>query len=313
MQRSHLSIGMTNPIRILTALIAALLFLAACSDDGGGIDQSPGSVTTPTTIDAIGTESTPKPTSTTTDGEQPEPTATPDVQQLGMILPAGRYCYAGDDGITTLYLRMTVLDSGEVSGDTRIGIADEEAAYFTSASQRFDGYFDEDAMIVASLTTWVEYDIQESVESWSVLPSSLETRLGTIQESPCDVVREKFVDVTIPSTGIGVTADELIDRAFQVDERAALDADATSATVGNSLTKGEADRYVFEASGGEFMTVLISSLEDNAVFDVVSDSGFVLAIEATSAVINLPNAGDFFVIVSSTRADATYEVSVAIA
>lgn len=322
-------------MRILGTLIAALLLLAACSDDGdGNIDQSAGSVATPSPLaepapeptvapdppasdDAEQAEPTTPPAADATPTPLPvptaEPTATPELQPLGTILSAGRYCYAGDDGINEMYVRMTVLESGEVSGDTRIFVSDEDNGYFTSASQRFDGNFNPDASITARLTTWIEFDIQESMESWSALPSSLQTVVSTVEEMPCDVVRDAYVDITLPGTDVGVTADELLDRTFRIDDRVSFDTGASSATVSNAVVRGDADRYVLEASGGQLMTVSITSLEDNAVLDVVSDSGIALAVEATSTEIYLPHAGDYFIIVSGTRGNASYELTVTIA
>lgn len=321
-------------MRILTPILAALLVLAACSDDGGGsIDQTAGSAASPTAAAEVAPEATVAPDPPSGDGEQvepstpsaegatptplptptAEPTATPEPQPFSIILAAGQYCYAGVDDITEMYVRMTVLDSGEVSGDTRIFVSDEENGYFTSAFQRFEGNFDPDASITARVKTWIEYDIQESTESWSASPSSLETVVATVELTPCDVVRDAYVDATLPGTDTGITADEVLDRTFRTDERVSFEAGATSATVSDAVVRGDGDRYVLEASGGQLMTVSISSLEDNAVFDVVSDSGIALAVEATSAEIFLPHSGDYFVIVSGTGGNASYDLSVTIA
>lgn len=319
----------TCPMRTLPALVSALLLVAACSSDGGVIDQSAGSDATPTAA----AEPTPEPTGTpeptsSDDGEPAEPTtepvaeatptpletptATPEPEPAGVVLPAGSYCYAGNDGINEMYARMTVSDSGEVSGDTRIYVSNDDEGYFTSAFQRFDGSFDADGSLDASLTTWIEYDIQESTETWIVSASGLQTPVSTVEEAPCDVVRDAYVDATLPGTDTGVTAEELLDRTFRVDERVSFDAGATSATVSNAVILGEADRYTLEVSGGQQMTVSITSLEDNAAVDVVSDSGLVLAVEVTSSEIFLPHSGDYFVIVSGTRGNATYDLTVTI-
>ena len=292
-------------MRILTTLMAALLFLAACSSDGNtSVDAGADSTTTPTAAD----EPTPEPTALpepTSDGggdaaAEPtaapvddatptplaaptaEPTVEPEPEPLYIILPAVRYCYAGDDDINEMYVRMTVLDSGDVSGDTRIFISDEDNGYFTSAFQRFSGMFNPDGSLTAELTTWIEYDIQSSTESWAVLPSGLQTDVATIEETSCELVREAYVDIFVPNTDIGVTADEVLDRTFLIDERISFEAGASSATVSNAVVRGDADRYALDASGGQVMTISITSLEDNAIFDLVSDSGILLAIEATA-------------------------------
>jgi hypothetical protein len=322
-------------MRILSILTAASLLLVACSNGGGEIDQTAGGGGTPTAV----AEPTPEPTVApapplTDDGDQVEPTtppveeatptplpaptaeptveptATPDPASFPLVLDAGSYCYAGGDDINEMYVRMTVLESGEVSGDTRIFISDEENGYFTSAFQRFTGNFNADASITTDVITWIEYDIQESTESWAAFASTLETDVIIVDATPCDLVREAYVDYMLPGTDIGVTADELLDRTIGVDERVSFEPGATSATVADAVVRGEANRYVLETSGGQVMNLAMTSLEDNAIFDVVSDSGIVLAVEVTSAEIFLPHAGDYIILVSGTRGNATYELTI---
>lgn len=331
-------------MRMLAALITALLLLASCGggDSGGDLDQNAGNGTAGSAGSAgssdteSGSGSTGAPEATATpepepgadDGPEPTeppaeeatptplpaptaaPTATP--EPAGVFLPAGSYCYAGDDGINETYVRMTVTDAGTVSGDTRIFISDEENGYFSSAFQSFTGAFVADASIEANLTTWIEFDIQESTESWTATPTELQLRIQTVPSSPCETVRGAYVDVFLPGTDIGVTADELLDRRFFVDERVSFDRGAISATVSNAVIRGEADRYVLEAAGGQLMTIAVSSLEDNAVVDVVSASGIALAVEATNPEIFLPHSGDYYIIVSSSRGNATYDVTITI-
>ena len=320
-------------MRPLAILLAALLLLAACSGDGGDTVEQRAADTTPSppTVEPTLEPATPDPSSgdatVQADPDAPstpeatptplptptaEATATPTPGPLGVALPAGRYCYAGDDGINEMYVRMTVRDSGQVDGDTRIFISDEESGYFSSAFQRFEGNVEPDDSIAVQLTTWIEFDVQESVESWIASEESLQTNVSTVSETPCDVVRNAYVDATLPGTDTGITADELLERAFRTDERVSFEAGSTSATVANAVVRGEADRYVVGASGGQVMTVSITSLEDNAVVDVVSDSGLALAVEATSTEIFLPHSGDYFIIVSGTRGNASYELTVAI-
>lgn len=58
------------------------------------------------------------------------------------------------------------------------------------------------------------------------------------------------------------------------------------------------------------MSLRISALEDNAVFDVVAPSGLLLTAESREAVVVLPHTGDYQIIVGGTRGNASYELVV---
>jgi hypothetical protein len=86
----------------------------------------------------------------------------------------------------------------------------------------------------------------------------------------------------------------------------------SSASYSNAVIRGERDTYILGASGGQTMSVSISSLEDNAVFDVVSPGGSLLASERTGWSGNLPQDGKYRIVVGGTRGNATYKVSFSI-
>ncbi|NNE99244.1 MAG: hypothetical protein HKN25_09530 [Pyrinomonadaceae bacterium] len=83
---------------------------------------------------------------------------------------------------------------------------------------------------------------------------------------------------------------------------------ATSATYKNAVIRAQQNRYILGASGGQLMSVSISSLENNAVFDVQSPGGKVLAREKRRWSGRLPADGKYRIIVSGTRGNATYTV-----
>jgi len=91
----------------------------------------------------------------------------------------------------------------------------------------------------------------------------------------------------------------------------------SSATLENSVIRGERDVYLLGASKGQTMQLKISSLESNAVFDLASidpktKARRVLKQEAINWSGKLPQTGDYQVIVSGTRGNATYRLNVAI-
>lgn len=93
-----------------------------------------------------------------------------------------------------------------------------------------------------------------------------------------------------------------------VDERVRFAPGASYGTAENAVVRGDRDVYRLGASKGQRMTVVIISLEDNAVFDVVAPNGKTLATEQRAWTTALPAAGDYRVVVGGTRGNATYRV-----
>ena len=91
----------------------------------------------------------------------------------------------------------------------------------------------------------------------------------------------------------------------------------SSATVTGSVVRGDRDTYIVSAKAGQMMTVKITSLERNAVFQIKDASGEYLQDageedDATSVVSDLPVTGDYEIIVGGTRSNASYRMTVAI-
>lgn len=82
------------------------------------------------------------------------------------------------------------------------------------------------------------------------------------------------------------------------------------ATVNNSVVRGTRDTYIVAAKARQTMRVNISSLEKNAVFDIIGPNGRTLAQERTSWSGTLPATGDYEIIVGGTRGNASYTLRV---
>ncbi len=87
---------------------------------------------------------------------------------------------------------------------------------------------------------------------------------------------------------------------------------ASSGAVEGAVVRGTRDVYLLRARGNQTMTVNITSLEQNAVFDIQAPNGKFLQQEATSWSGVLPSYGDYSVIVGGTRGNATYRLEVTI-
>ncbi len=85
-----------------------------------------------------------------------------------------------------------------------------------------------------------------------------------------------------------------------------------STTVNDSVVRGTRDIYLLKANGSQIMTISLTSLENNAVFDLVSPNNTILKQEVTNTNLVLPVNGDYKIIVGGTRGNATYNLYVEI-
>ncbi len=281
---------------LIGLLLASLV--GSCSAIGTRDDDvSPSQLTSPAVA-----ESASEPISETTDAiGQPEGIKADDVQP-----EPGRYCYQFDDGVLTNHLRLRVDQTNQLAGDARASIQNDDAGYYTSYTQVFSGPLTGNQAAV-NITTWVEYDVQDTGETWTFRNDELVTETALLERADCQLVDSIFQDQA------GLEAGDLLDGANAVHtQRVEFLPGKRAATVSNSVIRGERDVYLLGASGGQQMDVSITALENNAVFDVISPSGYILSLEAGSETVFLPHTGDYQVIVGGTRGNATYELTIGI-
>ena len=92
---------------------------------------------------------------------------------------------------------------------------------------------------------------------------------------------------------------------------------SNSATVETAVVLGTRDRYLLSARQGQVLTLKISSVEKNALFDVLTPPNragqrITLKEGVTRWRGKLPVSGDYIVVVGSTRGNATYKLQVGI-
>jgi hypothetical protein len=85
-----------------------------------------------------------------------------------------------------------------------------------------------------------------------------------------------------------------------------------SAVVEDAVVRGTRDIYLVGAKKRQKMTINITSLEDNGVFEIKAPNGRLLAQEATTWSGVLPATGDYQIIVGGTRGNAAYKIKVTI-
>lgn len=83
----------------------------------------------------------------------------------------------------------------------------------------------------------------------------------------------------------------------------------TSATYENAVVRGDRDTYILGASSGQQISGNISSLEDNAVFDITAPNVRTLVNATRNWSGQLPADGKYRIVVGGTRGNATYKVS----
>lgn len=87
---------------------------------------------------------------------------------------------------------------------------------------------------------------------------------------------------------------------------------ASSAVVEDAVVRGTRDIYLLGARAGQKMTVSITSVEKNAVFDIIAPNQKIIKQEATNWSAKLPTNGDYRIVVGGTRGNATYKLRVEI-
>jgi hypothetical protein len=92
----------------------------------------------------------------------------------------------------------------------------------------------------------------------------------------------------------------------------------SSATIRGAVVRGDRDRYYLSAKRGQTMTVKITSIETNAVFQIYfageqeSLQGAGDDDDATSWSGELPADNEYVIVVGGTRGNATYRLTISI-
>jgi hypothetical protein len=91
----------------------------------------------------------------------------------------------------------------------------------------------------------------------------------------------------------------------------ALSSSDGARTFQGGVVRGDRVTYAVSGKQGQDLSLNLTSLENNAVFDVVDPSGKVIKSEATSWLGSLSTKGNYKVIVGGTRGNASYTLMLA--
>lgn len=125
-------------------------------------------------------------------------------------------------------------------------------------------------------------------------------------EALCDDIAEQFQDVD------GLDAADYLD-GFEFRSDRSVEASAAGSMVeSNAVISGEADRITVQLGAGQLVDFSLTSLEDNAVFDIIGPGPYFFANEVQSFSTQVPLTGEYQIIVSSDRGNATYDLTITV-
>ncbi|CAD5932042.1 hypothetical protein PCC9214_01350 [Planktothrix tepida] len=190
------------------------------------------------------------------------------------------YCFSvADDNMDSI--ARIYIEGNKVTGRVEATIHNQKESYYTSYTQTLQGTKNGNKLSL-NVTTKIELDTQKTKETWTLTGDSLNTGRVVYQKQPCLVSQIRFAP------------------------------GKNSATVSQSVVRGSRDIYLLKANQGQRMDLKMTSLENNAVFDVIAPNGQVLKTEATQSSLKLPATGTYEIIVGGTRGNATYQLNVKI-
>jgi hypothetical protein len=202
----------------------------------------------------------------------------------------GQYCFKYNTKVFSSEAQLNVNRNNRVNGGIVGVIQDDKQGYYSSYNTYFEGILNNNQLKVNTITQ-IEYDTQERQETWNLTPNSLKTG------------RETYTKVACSS---------LSDNAFNRISRIRFAPGKKSAVIENSLVRGSRDIYLINAKAGQTMKISITSLEKNAVFDLIAPNKDLIQGEITSKNLKLPTTGNYEIIVGGTRGNASYKLQVEI-
>lgn len=278
--------------------LSLIALLAAC---GSSTESTVEAASTAASVPETTAEA---PTESTDASAAPTTTAKPTAE----VLASGTYCYTIADANQTGAVRLTLDETAQMLGDSSITIHNDEVSYYSHYTQTLVGQLSGNTADV-DVTTWIEGDRQIGPETWTVTAATLTRPNDTLMATDCsdEAVVSQFAEYD------DLEAEAILETvADQAGARVQFDPGTQGTTLEDSVIRGERNLYLLGAQGGQLMTLDLYALEDNAVFDLISPSGSLLAQESTYEVITLPEAGDYQIIVGGTRGNATYFLDVII-
>jgi hypothetical protein len=281
---------MINKLFLPSAAVITLLYLTGCGENSNSVSVPP--VTSSPVASAQPDTATTTAQPTAANISQTSPTTSSD--KAGKKLAPGTYCYSAKTKTLDASAKINISAADKVNGTVQATIQNPAESYYTSYNQTLTGQLAANKAKL-KIVTKIENDTQNTQETWTITESTLNTG------------RESFTKVNCAT----VTSNEET-AATRKPVRVKFATGANSTTIKQSVIRGERDTYLLGAKQGQQMNLKITSVENNAVFDVIAPGGKTIKQEATTWSGKLPANGDYQIVVGGTRGNATYELTVTI-
>jgi len=239
---------------------------------------------------------------------QPETEASPSPAEAvasptSTSLEPGTYCFKLAAPTKEASSELAIAPNQQVSGKLNGTIKNQAEGYFTSYQREFKGKLDGDQLQVA-VSTKIENDVQNEVEDWTLSATQLVAKQDILSRVDCAELAQA---PPAPAPTPAAPATPKSER-----RRVEFMAGSNASTVADSLVRGSQHTYVLNARADQRMRVIISSLEDNVAFDIISPSGQLLNQEVKGADLYLPESGDYEIVVGGTRGNVEYQLKMQI-
>ena len=112
-----------------------------------------------------------------------------------------------------------------------------------------------------------------------------------------------------------LTATVMAEAGRDRTRRIRFESGRTTKVIKDAVVRGDRDRYLLRARAGQTLIVHITSVENNAVFDIYRPGGrrtLENAQESTDWTGALPRSGDYIIEVGGTRGNASYTLEVTV-
>lgn len=215
-------------------------------------------------------------------------------------LPPGTFCYSQETDTTEAKVMLTATADNKVSGSTMSAPRSGGDPFFSAVEGTLEG----------GVLTLIPAD--QRVGAWLVNLGGLDAGPESVYvAASCGEVKSAFEGMDSTST-VPPVSEPTRGGASRRTAQVSFDAGKSSTTVSDSLIRGERFVYKLNAQAEQTMQLSIDSPENNAVFEVVSPDGTVLGRELREKSIQLPESGNYEVVVGGTRGNASYDLDIAI-
>jgi len=212
-------------------------------------------------------------------------------------LAPGTYCFQAKTETLVANLRLVLAADDAVTGHGSGIIQHEQGDFYTVYDKTLSGRLDQSQLLL-TVTTTIESDIQQVRDVWEMTPTALISPRQHYQRIPC--AEQTALEGVIPRASISEAMATAITFAPGV----------SVTTVEDQVAMVGQDIYRLDGNAGQRMVLDLTSLNNNAVFDVLSPEGNLLTHGAVVADLPLAANGPYYVIVSSEHGESNYRLTV---